>query len=200
MQLGWILLTVVVFLIVSKLISVLGQEPKGEKIRFVSDKTGDVLEMTLISEKKAGLPGKKETSGFNQDDFLIGAKMAFNAVVDAFAGGRVDTLKTFLAPRVYDSFVQAIEERKAKEQKMEFTLISFVSCKILEQSDEKNPLTVTVDFVTEQTNALRDKMGQVLEGDPIFIGKVHDVWTFQKENKSKNTWIVSATKSEAFNG
>lgn len=83
------------------------------------------------------MPEKKETSGFNQDDFLIGAKMAFNAVVDAFAGGRVDTLKTFLAPRVYDSFVQAIEERKAKEQKMEFTLISFVSCKILEQSDEK---------------------------------------------------------------
>ncbi len=200
MQLGWILLTVVVFLIVSKLISVLGQEPKGEKIRFISDKTGDVLEMTLISEKKAGQPTKKETDGFNKEDFLIGAKMAFNAVVDAFAQGRVDTLKTFLAPNVFDGFVSAINDRTAKEQKMEFSLISFVSCQILKQSDEKNPHSVTVDFVTEQTNALRDKMGQVLEGDPIFIGKVHDIWTFKREHKSKNTWIVTATKSEAVNG
>ena len=197
MQLGWILLTIVVFLVVSKLISVLGQEPKGEKIRFVSNKTGDILEMTLISEKKAEKSEKKEPQGFNQNDFLVGAKMAFNAVVDAFAQERTDTLKTFLTPQVYEIFEKAIQERKEKEQKMEFSLISFVSCKILKQSDEKNPMSVTVDFVTEQINALRDKMGQVLEGDPIFIGKVHDIWTFQKANK--NTWIVSATKSEALN-
>ncbi len=199
MHLEWILLTILVFLVVSKLISVLGQEPKGEKIRFVSNKTGDVLEMTLISEKKASQPEKKNQGDFNEEDFLIGAKMAFNAVVDAFAQGQEDTLKTLLSPRVYDKFIAAIEERKLKEQKMEFSLISFVSCKILTRSDEKNPKTVTVDFVTEQTNALCDKTGAVIEGDSIFIGKVHDVWTFQKENKSKNSWVVSATKSEALN-
>ncbi len=200
MNLGWILLTIIIFLLVSKLISVFGKEPVSDKVRFISKKTGDILEMTLIPEKKDLVHLKKDAKVFDEEDFLTGAKMSFNAVVDAFSIGKVEDFKTLVSPRVYDCFVSVIEERKNKEQQVEFSLISFLSCKILNRSEEENPIQVTVEFITEQTNALKDKMGKVLEGDSVLICKVRDVWTFKRDPKFKNRWAVIETQSRAFDG
>ena len=41
--------------------------------------------------------------------------------------------------------------------------------------------------------------GEVLEGDPMFIGKVMDTWTFEKKKGLRSDWIITATKSEALN-
>ena len=197
MQAEWIILTVIVVLLVSKLISVLGKEPvQGEKVRLVSKNSGQILEMRLIKGKE--LEKKEKTPlSFNEEDFLMGAKMAFHAVVDAFACGNKEALKPLLSKKVYDAFVSDIEERQKKEEKMEFSLIAIDSSKVLQKSSEQQPTTVTVEFISEQMNVLKDKEGVVLEGDPILITKVLDVWTFEKEGKGRSNWIVTATKSEA---
>lgn len=198
MQAEWIILTVIVVLLVSKLISVLGKEPvQGEKVRLVSKNSGQILEMRLIKGKE--LEKKEKTPlSFNEEDFLMGAKMAFHAVVDAFACGNKEALKPLLSKKVYDAFVSDIEERQKKEEKMEFSLIAIDSSKVLQKSSEQQPTTVTVEFISEQMNVLKNKEGVVLEGDPILITKVLDIWTFEKEPKGRSNWVVTATKSEAF--
>ena len=192
-----IILTIIVVLVVSKLISVLGREPiQGEKVRLISATSGQVLEMRLIKDKKTEKKPKQAPS-FNEEDFLMGAKMAFNAVVEAFSYGNKEALKPLLSQKVYEAFVADIEKRQKNGQKMEFSLIAIDSSKVLQKSDGQLPTKVTVEFVSEQMNVLKDKEGTVLEGDPILITKVLDIWTFEKEPKGRSNWVVTATKSEA---
>ena len=80
---------------------------------------------------------------------------------------------------------------------MDFSLVAINSSKIISKSEGKNPKKITVEFITEQVNVLKDKLGVILEGDPILISKVLDVWTFERDAKSRHNWIVTATKSEA---
>ncbi len=51
---------------------------------------------------------------FNPDQFLTGARGAYEVIVGAFAKGDRDALKTLLTPRVYDSYVKAITAREEK--------------------------------------------------------------------------------------
>ena len=196
MNAGWIFLAVVAIVIFSKLFSVLGKEKvRTEKFRGVLPGTGQVVEMTITSNPKTD--EKKENRSFNEEDFLMGAKMAFNAVVDAFASGNKETLKPLVSRKVFDCFVKDIQKREDAGEKMEFSLIAINSSKILSKNDERKPTRVTVELISEQMNVLRDKEGSVLEGDPIQISSVKDTWTFQKEVGLRSTWVVIATKSEA---
>ena len=196
MNAGWIFLAVVAVVIFLKLFSVFGKEnEKTEKFRGVLPGTGQIVEMTI----KGGTVKneKKDTHVFNEEDFLMGAKMAFNAVVDAFASGNRETLKPLVSRKVFDSFVNEIQKREDNGEKMEFSLIAINSSKILSKNDSKKPTRITVELLTEQMNVLRDRNGVVLEGDPIQISSVKDTWTFQKEIGLRSSWVVVATKSEA---
>ncbi len=197
MNAGWIFLAIIAAVIFSKLFSVLGKEPvETEKFRGVLPTTGQVFEMTIVKEPKAQ-EVKKEAASFDEADFLMGAKMAFNAVVDAFAGGNKEVLKPLVSRKVFDVFCADIQKRQEAGEKMEFSLISINSSKILSKNNEKKPTRVTVELITDQMNVLRDKDGVVLEGDPIQISSVKDTWIFQKEAGLRASWIVVATKSEA---
>ena len=180
--------------ILQKLFASFGKEEAPEKFRGVLPGTGQVFEMTLSKVKHEG---KKEASLFDEQEFLLGAKVAFHAVVDAFANGNKDILKPLLSKKVYDVFCDEIDKRTQAENKMEFSLIAINSSKILSKNDKNKPTSVTVELITEQMNVLRNKDGIVIEGDAVQIAKVKDVWTFKKENGIRAGWIVSATKSEA---
>ena len=196
MNAGWIFLAVVAVVIFMKLFSVLGKEnEKTEKFRGVLPGTGQIVEMTI--KGGAVKNEKKEAHVFNEEDFLMGAKMAFNAVVDAFANGNKETLKPLVCRKVFDSFANEIQKWEENGEKMEFSLIAINSSKILSKNDSKKPTRITVELLTEQMNVLRDRNGAVLEGDPIQISVVKDTWTFQKEIGLRSSWIVVATKSEA---
>ena len=52
---------------------------------------------------------------------------------------------------------------------------------------------VTVEFISEQINLLKNEKGEVIEGDPMTVATVEDVWTFKR--KGHDNWIITATKS-----
>ena len=196
MSAGWIFLAIIVFVILSKLFSVLGKENvPSEKFRGVLPGTGQVFEMTIVKSPSTETP--KKENAFDEKDFIIGAKIAFNTIAEAFAQGNKDALKPLLSRKVFDSFCKEIENRNEKKEKMEFSLISINSSKILSKNNEKKPTKITVELISEQMNVLRDENGTVLEGDPIQLSSVKDTWTCQKTNSLRSTWIVVSTQSEA---
>lgn len=160
------------------------------KIRFVSEKTGEVIEMHLIDTASTS---KKQ---MNEESFLANAKIAFQLVVDSFTKGDLQKIKNLVVPDIYTAFEKEVAHRKENNQIVDFSLICFDSVKILNSSTQKEE--ITVQFVTEQINLLKDKDGNVIEGDEMSVATVTDTWTFRKKNASK--WIVSATKSGAVNG
>jgi predicted lipid-binding transport protein (Tim44 family) len=57
--------------------------------------------------------------------------------------------------------------------------------------------SVTIKFVTEQVNALKDAAGEIVEGDPANVVRVSDVWTFCRNTESADpNWLVVATGGE----
>lgn len=155
------------------------------KLRMVSIK-GEVFDVRL---KPAKIDKKKDIT---DDSFLVFSRILFQKVCDAFAAGKKDELKPLLTPKAFAAFVRAIEGRKVQKQDLEFSLIGINSAKIVKKTEHYE--TVTVEFTSEQVNVLKDEKANPIEGDPMHVARMLDIWTFQK--KGDFNWIVSSTKSE----
>ena len=57
--------------------------------------------------------------------------------------------------------------------------------------------SITVRFVSEQINVLRNADGQIIDGNPNEVQKVIDLWTFRRDTKSSDpNWLLIKTESE----
>ena len=158
----------------------------GERVRLVSPQTGEVLEMKIIQH----IPQKVKNL-WDDAAFIVSAKFVFQKVLTAFANGNLKELKEALSPDVYRVFEQDILSRRARKQKMDFSLICFDSADILMKTPNLDE--VTVQFKTEQINLLRDEKGQVIEGDQMSVAVMSDTWVFKRVGKEN--WIIAATQS-----
>lgn len=133
---------------------------------------------------------------FLPDEFLAGARVAFEMILDAFAAGDVRTLKDLLDAGVYADFEAAIRGRDDQGHTVEDTLVGIKSADIVEAYMEGRVANITVKFVTEQVNVTRDAEGQVAEGNPNEVITVTDFWTFARDTKARDpNWALVATHS-----
>ncbi|SDH58325.1 Tim44/TimA family putative adaptor protein [Roseospirillum parvum] len=133
--------------------------------------------------------------GFRLTPFMEGAKAAFEMILAAFAKGDLETLRGLLSDEVYGDFKAAIERRQAAGQTMSTEMLGF---KRLEAEEAElvdgHMAQITVRFVSEQVNVVKDADGQVVEGDPEHIAQVTDLWTFARDTRSDSpNWLLVAT-------
>ena len=134
--------------------------------------------------------------GFVPSEFLSGARIAFEMILDAFASGDTATLKPLLSADVFANFQSAIRDREAAGEKLEETLVGFKLVDIEEAWTETMVAYVTVRFVSEQISAVRDENGDVVEGNPTKVIEITDLWTFSRTIRSRDpNWILVETKS-----
>ena len=155
-------------------------------------------EIASMTPLEAGIAQIKIADpSFREKEFIKGARMAFEMILDAFAKGDVKLLKTLLDTTVFENFSGAIQEREKAGHELETTIVGIDESEIVRASLDKNLASVTVKIVTEQVNALKDAAGEIIEGDPANVVKVTDVWTFCRNTKSNNpNWLLVATGSE----
>ncbi|MEX2298855.1 MAG: Tim44/TimA family putative adaptor protein [Dongiaceae bacterium] len=133
---------------------------------------------------------------FTPDGFLAGARAAFETIVQAFAAGDLRSLKPLLSETVFDQFRQAVKTRESAEQKLETTLVGIDKADIIEADLRDRTAVVTVSFRSEQVNVIRDKDGNVVEGDATHVDKITDIWTFARNTRSRDpNWALIATRS-----
>ncbi len=133
---------------------------------------------------------------FNPKDFIAGARAAFEMIIGAFAAGDVKTLRPLLANDVYDDFAGAIQERQKAGQILETTLVGLKETAVIEAEMQGRTAFVTVKFVSEQVNVLRDKDGNIVDGDPNQVTTITDLWTFARNTRSRDpNWTLVATQS-----
>ncbi len=134
--------------------------------------------------------------GFDPNQFLDGAKMAYEMVVMAFAEGDEGSLKQLLGDDVFEGFSRAINEREARGEKIESSLVGIDKADIIESEVKNRTAYVTVKFVSELISVTRDADGEVVEGDPKKVREVTDIWTFARDIGSKNpNWKLAATEA-----
>jgi predicted lipid-binding transport protein (Tim44 family) len=133
---------------------------------------------------------------FDPDQFLKGARAAYEIIVTAFAEGNRKTLKDLLSRDVHDGFVGAIAEREARGEQVDQSFVGIKTADIVEAELKAGVAQLTVKFVSELISATRDRVGEVIGGDPKRIKEVTDIWTFAREVASRNpNWKLIATQA-----
>ncbi len=164
------------------------------------------LELDLEAIDRQAKPGSdlhdglvailKASPDFDPDQFLAGAKTAYEMVVTAFADGDRKTLENILAADVYDGFVSAIAEREAREERVESTFVGVNDAKITQADLEERNARLTVRFDSELISATRNKDDAIVDGDPTTVQSVRDVWTFSRDSRSRDpNWKLVATEA-----
>ena len=138
----------------------------------------------------------KADPSFDTASFLKGAKVAYEAIVTAYARGDRDTLRNLLSRDVFESFSSVIAERESRGESNELSFVGISSAGIVDAHLADAIAHVTVRFVSDLVTAVRDSQGNVIEGDIKAVRKVTDVWTFAREVTSPNpNWRLVATDS-----
>ena len=133
---------------------------------------------------------------FDEEQFLSGSQTAFEWIINAFAQGETKTLRPLLSNDVYGDFAGAIEEREGAGQTLETTMIGITEAEIIEAELQGRTAFITIKFVSEQVNVVRDSDGEVVEGDPSHVTKITDIWTFARNTRSRDPdWTLVATRS-----
>jgi predicted lipid-binding transport protein (Tim44 family) len=133
---------------------------------------------------------------FKAAEFINGAKAAYEMIVTAYAESDRKTLKNLLSREVYDGFVSAIGQRESAGQTMEFKFVGIDKADITDAALKNGTAQVTVKFLSKLISATHDKDGKVIDGDPVHVGDVTDIWTFARETASRDpNWKLIATES-----
>ena len=133
---------------------------------------------------------------FERDQFLSGARGAFEMIVTAFAKGELDDLKGLASPSVLASFAGAVGDRKVAGHVRDLTLIAIHDAAIIEAEVERRVARVTLRFRSEQIDVTRDAAGAVVDGNPKEPRRIEDIWTFERDTRARDpNWTLVATRS-----
>ena len=131
-----------------------------------------------------------------KEEFLKGAKIAYETIVTSFSNGKLKEIKSILDKNVYQQFDEAIKDRNSKNISSQTTFIGINSAEIKEHNQNKNILEVTVEFVSEIISCVKDKENKIISGDSEKIKKVIDIWKFSKDIRSSNpNWFLIDTQA-----
>ncbi|MCE2509521.1 MAG: Tim44 domain-containing protein [Alphaproteobacteria bacterium] len=141
---------------------------------------------------------RKRDRNFSIEEFLAGARVAFETVVSAFAKGDKKTLRALLSKDVFSRFAAAIDARAAKEETLEVMITKISDAEVSDATLAGNIGRIVVRFFSEQIKFTRNKDGAIIEGDPNTVRSITDTWTFERDLRSRNpNWTLVATHGPA---
>ena len=190
-----ILLAMIAGFIILRLRNILGRKT-GHEDKIYSDFSGSKLDEF---KEKIKSQTKKQQTEFNVEqkkEFLKGAEIAYETIINSFAKGDKKSLRDLLTREMRDNFESAIEERNSKNIKSELTFIGIKSSVIQKFEKTATALFFTVKFVSEIISVKKDKDNNVIEGDPNKIKTVIDHWKFTRKTSSMNpNWYLAEIKN-----
>ena len=133
---------------------------------------------------------------FSTKKFLLGAKIAFQTIIQSYAKGEINKTKHLLSTNVFSIFSKEIISRAKKKYILEHTLISLKSAGIEKINVKSSIADIVVKFISEQVNLLKNEKGKILKGNDEYIENHTNYWTFSKDLKSSNpNWKLVVTKA-----
>ena len=160
----------------------------GKRTGFEGKPTPQFQEILKNIDPKINSDQKDIFDKEAQDEFLKGAKIAYETIVTDFSDddNKLTKSKPLLSEKVQDQFNQALKERGERGHYAEITFIGVNSASIKEHKKINSILKVTVDFVAEVITCIKDKEKKIVSGNPDKIKKIYDTWVFSRDTKSNN--------------
>ena len=198
-----IIFAIIAIFLVYRLKSILGQNSDGNKQnnKINIDKK-NFTNVVKLGNRQSDVNDKKinedsiysEDPTFNEKEFLKGAQNFFEMVIDSFVKGDLKNVEMYIDNKLNKNFQLVIDERLQEKEILDINIIKMISIKIKDVKKLKNFLRVSVLFETEQIKVLKDKKGEVIDGDQKKSILVKDLWTFEKKIQSEDlNWILVET-------
>ena len=189
-----ILLAMIAGFIILRLRGILGRRTGHEKKVF-RDLFSKKVTQEVTEEKVVNLNSNKLFNEAAKEQFIQGAKSAYEMIITSFAKGDKNTLRPFLNKEIYQNFSDEIDQRKKENLKSELTFVGVKSAEIKNFEKKDNIYIFTVNFVSEIITCKKNKDNKIIEGNAEEIKTVTDVWKFSKNMWSTNpNWYVVETQ------
>jgi predicted lipid-binding transport protein (Tim44 family) len=180
------------------------QFPEGLKQSAVDVKFEEINEESYEElEKKHGSQIadqikkiRKIDPTFTEAGFVKGADTAFEIILKAFSEGDKFTLRKLLSKEMYKDFEEEIDKRNKDTKTYENTLVAVLASNIKSIALERKYAKIAVEIVSEQINLIKDKKGDIIEGNPSSVNKISELWTFARNLSSSNpNWELVETSN-----
>jgi predicted lipid-binding transport protein (Tim44 family) len=174
-----------------------------DKVIAMPDRTAGADDAGIADSRdpavKSGLTAiRLADKSFELEGFLHGASGAFAMIVEAFANGDKDALRPLLAPDVFQGFAKAIDDRSRRGETLSTELVSTRSAEVVAAEMTGTIARITVRFESDQINLTRNTEGEITEGDPSRTEQVVDLWTFERDSRSKDpNWQLVESRTPA---
>ena len=139
---------------------------------------------------------KSEDENFTVNEFLSGARSAYEWILMSFEKNEIDEIRELLSEEVAEAFDAVVDQRVSQGLTIEAEFIGIREMKLVEAtySSKTKTAEISVSFVGEMTSVVKNSSGETVEGDSKQIKRQKDTWTFSKDIKSSNpNWLLVAT-------
>ena len=136
---------------------------------------------------------KSEDENFTVNEFLSGARSAYEWILMSFEKNEIDEIRELLSEEVAEAFDAVVDQRVSQGLTIEAEFIGIREMKLVEATYSSNTKTaeISVSFVGEMTSVVKNSSGEIVEGDSKQIKRQKDTWTFSKDIKSSNpNWLL----------
>lgn len=138
---------------------------------------------------------KRLEPDFSVNDFIQGARAAYEMILMGFERGDLAEIKPFLSQEVYETFAQVVEAREQQGLTVEAEFLGVRETALVEaELIGGKTAEITIRFVGELISTVRDNAGEIVEGAPNTPKKQRDVWTFARQMGTDDpNWQLVAT-------
>ena len=134
---------------------------------------------------------------FDVARFLEGAAGAYRLVLESFWKGELEAMKPHVAPHVFETFADAVEQRRKDGHTLDNRLVALESPVITEAAVEDGAAVVTVRFEADIAAVTRNAAGEVVAGSLSDAVQTRDLWTFRRDVAAHDpNWLLIETDEE----
>ena len=131
---------------------------------------------------------------FDPGHFMDGARIAYEAIVSGFAAGDRNKLGVLLGEEAYQRFDAVIRGREKRGESASCEVVAIHESRYVDASMRGLHARITVQFHAELLSFVRDREGNVIEGDDKLPHRCEDIWTFERNTRDDNpNWQLVKT-------
>jgi predicted lipid-binding transport protein (Tim44 family) len=137
----------------------------------------------------------EKSKDFTVKSFLAGANAAYEMILEAFAKGDKQALKSLLSKELFDNFSGEIDKRNAQGHSMKFQFVGVKSAEMKQAKLNGTKAQIEMAFASDMISATMDKSAAVIDGDDRAIRTVTDRWTFERDMTARDpNWKLITTE------
>lgn len=132
-------------------------------------------------------------TSFDPHQFVDGSRSAYGMIVQGFATGSKDTLRSLLSDKVFDRYAAAIDAREDRKETNKTEIERISGAEIVEASQVGNLARIKVRFHAELATETLDRYGVVIAGNLEQLTHVGEDWVFERRtDNSDPNWVLAS--------